>query len=121
MFIILLLLLTCLWPAFELPSKVSSLFHHDSQENREISFTSYQPFGQPYLRTSQLQFSTKIKNYTWSSDLFYMGDSLYSELSSLHWVGLKWTPNGIIKFGVSYHELDIIGERKLPRFQIHLI
>ena len=99
---IILLLLTCLWPAFELPSKVSSLFPHSTQENRKISFTTYQPFGQSYLHISQLQFSTKIKTYIWSSDLFYMGDSLYSELSSSHWVGLKWTPNAIIKFGVSY-------------------
>jgi len=38
MYIILLLLPTCLWLAFELPSKVSSLFPHGSQENSEISF-----------------------------------------------------------------------------------
>ena len=34
---IVLLLLTCLSPAFGLPSKVGSLFPHDFQENREIS------------------------------------------------------------------------------------
>ena len=113
---IILLLLTCLWPAFELPSKVSSLFPHSTQENRKISFTSYQPFGQSYLHTSQLRFSTKIKNYIWSSDLFYMGDSLYSELSTSHCVGIKWTPSAIIKFGVSYHELDIIGVEEITTY-----
>ena len=45
-----------------------------------------------------------------------MGDSLYSELSSSHWVGLKWTPNAIIKFGVSYHELDIIDVDEITTF-----
>ena len=113
---IILLLLTCLWPAFELPSKVSSLFPHSTQENRKISFTTYQPFGQSYLHTSQLQFPTKIKNYIWSFDLFYMGDLLYSELSTSHWVGIKWTAKAIIKFGISYHELDIIDLDKITTF-----
>ena len=116
MYFILLLLLSFLQSAFELPSKVNCLFPHSTQENREISFTTYRPFGQSYLHTSQLQLSTKIKNYTLSSDLFYMGDSLYSELSTSHWVGIKWTAKAIIKFGISYHELDIIDLDKITTF-----
>ena len=123
MYIILLLLLNCLWPAFELPSKVNSLFPHSYSENPEISFTTYQPFGQSYLHTSQLQYSTHIKDYVWHSDVIFTGDSLYAELSSTHWAGIKWTPNAIVSFGISYHELDITNFNKMSTFStsFHLL
>ncbi|MBC8311912.1 MAG: hypothetical protein H8E72_06370 [Candidatus Marinimicrobia bacterium] len=118
-----LLLLNCLWPAFELPSKVNSLFPHSYSENPEISFTTYQPFGQSYLHTSQLQYSTHIKDYVWHSDVIFTGDSLYAELSSTHWAGIKWTPNAIVSFGISYHELDITNFNKMSTFStsFHLL
>ena len=86
MYIVLLLPLSFLRPAFELPSKVSTLFFMGLKKNRVTSFTRYQPFGQPYLQTSQLQFSTKIKNYTWSL-IYFLRVTLYILSCQLH-IGL---------------------------------